>query len=168
MNSNETKNIAYLIFAGVGIYFISKFGKGVLDKLNITQSKEEKEAMQLVESTPDVNPFNPGYYKTIKPKGNKKKIHLMKSSFALQFSKDIRDAIGYLTSDYTKILNVFQKLKYKSQVSFLCETFSKKYGDNLFEYIKSGYKLPIGNTGLSEKQMDSIIKYVNNLPSGLY
>jgi hypothetical protein len=164
----NTKNIITISVAGVALYFIAKFGSSMLQKLNITESLNEKEATKIIESNPIDNPFNPLYWKNIKASGNKKKVKILKIAVALSHAKKLRNAVGYLSSDFSQILNVFQSLQSKSQVSFLCDYFAKKYNDNLFQYLKAGYKLPIGNTGLSEKDLKTLINYVNKLPSGLY
>ena len=152
---------------GVALYFVIKSGKSVTDFLHITTSKEEQAAQNIITSEPKKNPFSPLFYKQIKAKGNLKKVQLLKVSAAENLSKQLRDSIGYVSSDYSKVLAVFSQLKYKSQVSFLADYFQKKYKDDLFQYIKAGYKLLFTNTGLTQKELDTIIKYVNNLPLGL-
>jgi hypothetical protein len=153
--------------SGIALYFVYKAVKGTTNFLNITSSKEDKTAQKIITSTPQKNPFNPSFWKEIKPKGNLKRVQLIKVNTAENLSKQLRNAIGYFTSDYTQVMGVFSQLKYKSQVSFLSDYFQKKYKDDLFQYLRAGYSLLITNTGLSDKELDNIIKYVNNLPLGL-
>lgn len=74
--------------------------------------------------------FNKSYWKDAK-KGAK----LLKVAEATQMSERINDAIGYFTNDGETIYKEIAKLTEGSQLSFLAETFYKKYGKNLFNHI---------------------------------
>tara|TARA_R110000822_G_scaffold8411_3_gene33100 strand:+ start:703 stop:1209 length:507 start_codon:yes stop_codon:yes gene_type:complete len=166
IKESEVKPILLLAAGGILLYFVTKTGKSITDLLGITKSKEETAATNLSTALPSENPFNSNYWQLLSKKG---KVYIIKEKDAAYYNKIIRDSISMLPTltDAGKINNVFKSLKYKSQVSYLCYKFSQKYKDNLFTYIKSGYKLPIGNTGISEKELFDIINYVNKLPNGL-
>jgi hypothetical protein len=166
IKESEVKPILYLAAGGILLYFFTKTGKSITDLLGITKSNEEKTAVNLSEALPENNFFNVNYWQLLNKKG---RVFILTANDSLKYSKIIRDSISMLpfTTDANKIINVFHNLKYKSQVSYLANQFSKKYGDDLFTYIKAGYKLPIGNTGLTESELYTIINYINKLPNGL-
>jgi hypothetical protein len=169
MKFDQKQILPILLMAGGGyvLYLMYKTGKSITDVLNITTSKEEKEAQQIFASEPTSNPFSPLYYKEL----NKKNVvYLFDKKYLEPKAKAIYDAVSKFPfmTDSAKIATIIKSLQYKSQISYLAEYFQKKYGYELFTYIKDGYSFFVnGATGLSDKDMAQIINYVNNLPSGI-
>ena len=64
------------------------------------------------------NPFSPVFWK----KAGAGAL-LIKKELALQLSKRIYDAMGYLSDDESEVYSVFRTLKSQSQVSFLSDAF---------------------------------------------
>jgi len=169
MKFDQKQLLPILLMAGGGyvLYLMYKTGKSITDVLNITSSKEEKEAQQVFASEPTANPFSPLYYKEL----NKKNVvYLFDKKYLEPKAKAIHDAVSKfpLMTDSAKIATIIKSLQYKTQVSYLSEYFQNKYGYEMFTYIKDGYRFFVdGATGLSDKDMAQIINYVNNLPSGI-
>lgn len=167
LKQQELLPILLLASGGVVLYFMYKTGKSLTDLLNITSSKEEKEAQQIFASQPTQNAWSPAYYTELR-KGNK--IYLFDNKYLEPKAKAIYNAVSKLPfmTDSAKIATIIKSLQYKSQISYLSDYFQKKYGYELFTYIKDGYRFFVdGATGLSEKDMAQLINYVNNLPSGV-
>lgn len=169
MKLKQSDVMPLLLVAGGGlvIYFMYKTGKSLTDLLGITQSKEEKKAQELFASEPSQNPWSPVYYKELN-KGNK--IYLFDKKYLEPKAKAIYNAISKipLMTDSAKVATIIKSLQYKSQISYLADYFQKKYGYDMFTYIKDGYRFFVdGATGLSDADMNQLINYVNNLPTGI-
>lgn len=164
IDQKQMINIALIIGGGFIIY---KFGKTITDALGLTTSKEEKQAQQVFASAPAENPWSPTYYKELNKKNT---IYLMPQQSLETKAKGIYNAISKIPfmTDSAKIGAIIKSLQYKTQVSYLAEYFAKKYGYDMFTYIKDGYRFFVdGATGLSDKDMTQLINYVNNLPNGI-
>jgi hypothetical protein len=167
MNLKKIENSPILPYAiigisGVAIYFIYKSVRGTTDLLDITKSKEDKEVLQQI--TQNDNAWSPNYWKSFK----NGKVQLIKEAEAERLRKIIVNSISripFMTNN-SAILSVFKNLKYKTQVSFFADYFLRKENVDLLTYIKFGYTFFWGNTGIDDTTSKTIIKYVNNLPTG--
>lgn len=167
LKQQELLPILLLAGGGVVLYFMYKTGKSLTDLLNITSSKEEKEAQQIFASEPSQNAWSPVYFKELN-KGNK--IYLFDKKYLEPKAKAIYNAVSKIPfmTDSAKIATIIKTLRYKSQVSYLADYFQQKYGYEMYTFIKDGYRFFVdGATGLSDKDMAQLINYVNNLPSGV-
>jgi hypothetical protein len=147
---------------GVAIYFIYKSIRGTTDLLDITKSKEDKQALQQI--IQNDNAWSSNYWKSFK----NGKVQLIKQVEAERLRKIIVNSISrvpFMTNN-SAILSVFKNLKYKTQVSFFADYFLKKENVDLLSYIKFGYTFFWGNTGIDDTTSKTIISYVNNLPTG--
>jgi hypothetical protein len=153
---------AIIGISGVAIYFIYKSVRGTTDLLDITKSKEDKEVLQQI--TQNDNAWSPNYWKSFK----NGKVQLIKEAEAERLRKIIVNSISripFMTNN-SAILSVFKNLKYKTQVSFFADYFLRKENVDLLTYIKFGYTFFWGNTGIDDTTSKTIIRYVNNLPTG--
>ncbi len=91
--------------------------------------------------------------------------HLITAASGKMLSDAIYHSAGFFFNDYDTPVAAIKKLSYKSQVSSLVYWFQHYYGKDLFNYFAGGSNLwdPVKN----QQMIDSIVTYVNSLPSGL-
>jgi hypothetical protein len=98
-----------------------------------------------------------------------KKVQLVTSSATQAIITQLYDSIHVylpIAPDADKVLGIFSRLKYKSQVSWIADQFQKKYNRDLLTFLDNGSPFFIGNTGLPDQSMRKLLTYVNSLPSG--
>lgn len=170
----EQLNIVLLTGLGLGAYFIFKGGKSLLSSikqsLNIEETPTEKTSAQQYSKEPKINAWNPNYATELQKLNKGKQVYFLTQADRTRLAQDIYDAIHiYLpvAPDSAKVLGVFAKLRYKSQVSSLAGEFYRLYQQDLLTFIDNGAPFFVGNTGLSDQSMRKLLDYVNNLPSGV-
>lgn len=167
-------NLLILAGLGVGAFLIFKGGKSLLDSFkqtfNLSETPTEEQSAQQYTKEPNVNAWNPNYAIQLQKLNYPKKVYFLTQADRTQMAQDIYDAIHvYLpvAPDASKILGVFARMRYKSQVSSLAGEFYKLYKKDLLTFIDNGSPFFVGNTGLADQSMRKLLDYVNNLPSGL-
>ena len=154
----DTKTILTVGAVGFGIYILYKPIKALFDTFGITQS-ETAQKVQELQTSGAKSPFSPLYWKSIKG------AHLMPQAYATAKAKAIFDSINYtaVKPDYNKILAIFKTLTYKTQVSFLAQTFQTLYKQDLLEYLRNGKSNFLVHNALSENQVQTILDLVSKL-----
>ena len=146
--------LPWILLAGGGVYLLTR-GLKAAGGL-ITKGLENKFETGNID-----NPFSYRAFFAAIPKG--KRYQLLTVASANTLSKNIYDSFGFFYDNEDEAKNVFRKLKTKSQVAFLAQTFSNLYKKDLLEYIKNGYG-PSPAAGLSTDDYDEILKLVDKLP----
>lgn len=156
MKQADQKPLIY--FGGIVlIYFL--FGKPILNKLGITKSEIERKIDELNSSNPNLNPFSPLYRKQF----TSGVIQLIKQAQVQKLVKQIYDSLGNFSGDdEAAVIDAFKQLRYKTQVSYLAEVFSKTYNKDLLQYLVN--PAFYAYSGLSDDELKIIIDYVDKLP----
>lgn len=152
----DTKTILTIGAVGLGIYILYKPIKALFDTFGITQSQTSQQIQQM-QTSGAKSPFSPLYWKSIKG------AHLMTQAYATAKAKGIFDSITYFGNDYNKILAIFKTLTYRTQVSFLAQTFQTLYKQDLLEYLRNGKSNFLVHNALSENQVQTILDFVSKL-----
>jgi len=140
----KTGNLAIKAGAVVGGYFF--IIKPLLAKFGLVKSEEDTKNLAEENS----NAWNPNYWKTAKPP----KLGL-NSEGAKALARAIGNSFGTLNDNENKITIQFKLLKTQVQNSQLVDTYRQLYNEDLFRTLYSK---------LSDKEFNSIINFVKNLP----
>jgi hypothetical protein len=141
MNKLTDKQLAILVVAGLIIFFVlGKEVKDLLKGLNpFAKSDEEKANDKKIKDQLERNPKNdywtPRYWQDkSKTEGVQK---ILTKATAEEYAKRIYDALSWypVFEDATKAEGVFKNLLYKTQVSFLADTFQKLYKKDLLSFL---------------------------------
>lgn len=160
---------AFLLFKGLKGGITSLFSS-LAQSLNLAETETEKQSAQQYAIEPQVNAWNPNYWKILRDKNPGKRVQLMQMAVTNAIAQDCYDAVYKwlpIAPDGQKVLGAFSQIKTKSQVSWLAEQFYKKYKRDLLTYLDNGEPFFVGNTGLPDQSMKKLLTYVNSLPSGL-
>ena len=76
---------------------------------------------------------------------------------------DIYNAFTVAYDDFEAIMNVFNQLQTKTDVSYLAGRFSARYGVDLLSFLKNGGGI-LPWDGLSDTHIKQLLNYVKNLP----
>jgi hypothetical protein len=170
MATKQTTDIYIKIGVIVGAYFLIL--KPILQKLGIQntpaediiiqEQKEAKKQGQQAQISP-LSAFSPTFYKTVK------NAPLIKMAQAQQLAKVLNNSVSgsLLGDDIGAIYNVFRRLQFKTQVSWLAKIYGDMYKSELINDLKNGAKNAalIFNfrAGLNDNEMDVIYNIVKNL-----
>ena len=163
MASKQTTDLYIKIGVIVGAYFLIL--KPILEKLGIKNTPEEDEAEkrgQQAQISPE-SAFSPTFYKTVKG------APLIKMAQAQQLASILNKSVSgsLLGDDIGAIYNVFRRLQYKTQVSWLAKVYGDIYKRELINDLKNGAKdaafLWNFRAGLNDQEMDVIYNIVKNL-----
>lgn len=144
-----------IVLGGVligGAFFL---GRALLVSIGLIDSKEEKkqkaqQAQQTTQySTALSSPFSPRYYKE-RGAG----AVLVTKDTAERLARQIESAFGYFNDTETQIYAALRQLKYKTQVSFVADTYARLYQRDL--YLR-----------LEDKLSDSELAIVNGIVNNL-
>jgi len=155
---NKQQESLYLkiaIYGGVYLFIV----RPLLQKIGIVKSAEEKLVERQNELPNNINPFSPVFYKT----GGAGTI-ILRQSAAANYAQIIYNAMGFVTDDEAAILGVFRQLRTQSQVSYLSEFFTTKYGASLLDFLQRGKNQYNPASGLNADEMNTIFNIVNKLP----
>lgn len=152
----DTKTILTVGAVGLGIYILYKPIKALFDTFGITQSQTSQQIQQ-IQTSGAKSPFSPLYWKSIRG------AHLLPQASATAKAQAIFSSITYTGNDYAKILAIFKTLTYKTQVSFLAQTFQTLYKQDLLEYLRNGKSNFLVHNALSENQVQTILDLVSKL-----
>jgi len=155
------------LLINLGILAIAYFGviRPILNKIGITQSRQDKAEEQTIKEAESggasTNPFDPNFYRK-SPAGSL----LITTAEAVKRANLIYNcsAPNFLyQDDEACITSAITSLKTQSQVSFLADTFQKKYNTSLILFLQKGRTAaPWG--GLSDTELTNIIQNVNRKP----
>lgn len=151
------KNNPILLYTLVafGGYFLVV--KPLLESLNIMDTKEEKDAEKLRQSTEQSgyksDYWNPNY--TVR-KGYK--AYLLTESSARALVDKLWNASGAFNDDEEAIYSVFRTLKYKTQVSFLAFWFNKLKKKDLYTWLRDSV--------LNQNELNTVLTITSKLPEG--
>jgi hypothetical protein len=175
----DKKTEKILIIGGIslaGLFLIKEIKGGLSDlvssvaqQLNLVESQTEQQSAQQYATQPESNAFNPTYWAQLMEKVKPKKVQLVTSSATQAIIAQLYDSIHVylpIAPDSDKVLGIFSRLKYKSQVSWISDQFQKKYNRDLLTFLDNGSPFFIGNTGMPDQSMRKLLTYVNSLPSG--
>jgi hypothetical protein len=120
----------------------------ILQKIGIVKTSEDKKREEETKTlgTSVSSPFSPTYYK------QQSKAVILDNADTL--AKQIHGAIGYIYDDENSVYGALRQLTTKTQLSFLADTFTKKYSEDLYQYLRRN---------LSDDEMD----VVNSIASSL-
>ena len=171
----QTQNILVIGGIGIALLYIMRSGVNDLftsltDRLNLTESPTEKQSATQYSTTPASNPFNPNYWRELQKSAYPKKVFFVTANDANRIIMDLYDSVHVylpIAPDADRILGIFSRLKYKSQISFIADKFQQKYNRDLLTFLDNGSPFFVGNTGLSDQSMRKLLTYVNSLPSGI-
>lgn len=152
----KRNNDTVLILAAVGIGYFAVL-KPLLVTLGIQDSREEKDIANQGNLSNEKNPFSPAYWKS-------RNCTILNRGAADSYAKQIFDAFGFFGDDEDQAINVFRQLKSKCQVSFLADVFAQNYKKDLFTYLRDGSQSSGFWGGLSDGDLNTVIKIVNSLP----
>jgi hypothetical protein len=144
-------NFTPLIWVGAFILLKdSLFGEG-------KESKDAgKETENVEESKLKDNPFEYATYKLKKREGYSRLV-----TPAIEIKKaaeQVYDSIGYITDDFSQLLDGIKKTKTKFEIALLSKFYSDNYKHNLYSDMKRN---------LSKKELEQVNAYVNKLPEYL-
>jgi hypothetical protein len=163
MPTKQTTDLYIKIGVIVGAYFLIL--KPILEKLGIQSTPEEQEVKKRGEQA-QISPlsaFSPTYYKTVK------NAPLIKVAQAQQLASLLNKSVSgsLLGDDLGAIYNVFRRLQYKTQVSWIAKVYGDMYKRELINDLKNGAKdaafLWNFRAGLNDQEMDVIYNIVKNL-----
>jgi len=146
MNSNDIKPLIIPAAIAVGIFM---FGNKILEFLQLKDTKEETQAANDAAALGKASYWSQSF---LKP-GAK----ILTASSGNTLSKQIYDAIGYITDDEASIMAVFNALNYKTQVTSLAYYYNKNYQQDLYFHLKQN---------LNESEMQQIKQIIDNKPTG--
>jgi hypothetical protein len=141
MNKLTDKQLMILVVAGLIIFFVlGKEVKDLLKGLNpFAKSDEEKQSDKKIKdsiiSNPNKNYWTPRYWQDkSKTEGVQK---ILTKATAEELAKRLWDSISWYPGgdDISKAEGVFKNLLYKTQVSFLSDTFQKLYKKDMLSFL---------------------------------
>ena len=134
---NISPTLVLTIAAGVVLVM---FGKGIMEKLGLSKSAEDKakdkanatKAQKLADN--DYWDYT-GFMSRV-PQGQS--VRLLTNDSADKIAQKINDAYHYLwANNYPEIDNAFRSLNTQSQVVSVSYAFNRLYGKDLYEWLKS-------------------------------
>lgn len=151
-------------FLTIGAFALAYFGiiRPILNKLGITNSAAQQLINNQSNLPNNLNPFSPLFYQTNEARNSR--ALLLTSETANKYADILYKAMGYISDDEAAVYSVFRALKTKSQVSFLCDVFQKKYSIDLLEFLKRGKNQYNAASGLNSDELKTVIDIVNSLP----
>lgn len=141
-----TKVVTWSLGIGAGYFLVLK---PIMQKVGIVKTSEDKEREKIQETlgTSQTSPFNPNYYKTVK------NAMLITRASAEAIAKRIYDAKSWYNDDEDAVFAALRVLKTKAALSFVAETFYRKYNADLYQFLVRNF--------------ESDIPTINSIASGL-
>lgn len=150
----ENKDLMTIALAG-GLLLSFDMIKRFFEGIGIWKSAATKN-IDSEETNPE-SAFNPNFYKNYV-----NYTYAITGQQALDYSTQIYDAFGVFNDCEECVFNVFYALKTKSNVSFLADKFSQKYGQSLLTFLRGGW---YPQDRLSDSDLNTILQYVSKLPN---
>lgn len=147
------------IFILVGGVVAFDLIKKVLENLGIWDSQDTK-SLDNAATNPQ-SFWNPNYWQTVKP-DYKPWTYAITEDTAMQWAKEIYNAVGWINDDEEAIIAVFKRCRTKANCSFLAWAFQKKYGQDLLTWLRGGIW---PQDRLSDKDVNVINDYISKLPA---
>ena len=146
METNDKIKIGLAIFVVIIVTIIIW---RVLGKIGLVKSKEQKQKDSAVETLFTMTYFDPAYNKG-------KSFAPLGKSAADKYAKDLNRALGIFGDDEEAIYSTFGKLKNKTNISEVAESFQNIYKKDMRATV-------LGN--LSEKEMKKLFDIISKLPN---
>lgn len=158
-------NTQYFIYGGIAL--LAYFGvlRPILKKFGFATTQETNNVNTAQTASADVNPFAPGYYKTVIQKNPNVPILLKTQSGLEKIYKIFYDGFGYIYDDENKITSAFVMLASKVQVSQFSEYVQRKTGVDIITFMRNGINSVNSASGLNDTEINRIIQIVNNKPT---
>lgn len=121
-------------------------------KFGLIKGEEQDKANQLQTE----KMFEPSYLQTL-PKGQKYKLFVKPETVA-DIAEKIKTAKGFFNDNEAQLWGAIKRIRYKTQVAQINAYFTRKYGVEMFAYLK---------TFLNSNELADVYDYLKNLPSGL-
>lgn len=102
--------------------------------------------------------FHPNFRARVAKGGN---VHQFTKGSSENIAEEFYKSVGLIKDDYKKMLDTFKRIKYKTQLSQVAESFQKLYGKNLFDFLKIKMDTPTQTVAFAAG-----IKYIAGLPVG--
>ena len=144
----NNEKLAGRILLAAGLYVT--VGRPLLQKLNIIDTKEEKDAKKVadqaekvISSGSQISPYNyAAFFAGLTAKGiSSKNVLIYSESSAANKANIIRNGLHLwnITNQYYEevAFGVLEACKTQSQWAWICRKFYLMYGDSLFEFLKS-------------------------------
>lgn len=147
----QTDYTPIVLIAG-GVLVVGLVSK-VLDKLGLGGDPTTGE-----QQDPN-SPFKPTYWRQFKTF-----TYAITTSQAKAYAETIHDAFGLFQDDYNAVMSVFSQMRTKANVSYLADIFSQEYQEDLLSFLTDGGGI-LPWDGLSKEHLQTILAYVNNLPT---
>ena len=133
MKAEDIKPLILPVGLVVGAFI---FGKKLLEFLQLSDTKEEKEQKESATKLEKADYWNPSWGSNTEG-GKYKTAYLLSAASGKTLSDKLYNASHWYNDDEDEIFGVFNALNYQTQVSSLAYWFNKYYGKDLYSFIKS-------------------------------
>jgi hypothetical protein len=156
LKGGQMMTLAYFIGILVALFIVYRLLSKVGLVKTVAQQRTAAEETAAVEMLRTDEYFNPDYYKTQKYKQ-------LGTNTALQYAKDLRDAMAGLGTDEESIFTTFGKLSNKAQISEIADQYRGLYGFPF--YIKSDNLQADLLDELTKSETATLMNIINQLPN---
>lgn len=165
------KSQTYLVLAGIIFAFyyfiILPAKKSLTDTLGLTDSADtlnvQKESIKKLSGF-NVDFWRNNFYLPPAPINGRKKISGVFQIACFDYVKDLKKNFGFLSDNENGAISFFGRFKSKSELSFFSMIFEQQMKQPLLNFLRKGTNL-LPENGLSDKDVNKIISYVNKLPT---
>jgi hypothetical protein len=153
---NENNNYIVPIVLGVGGLIIAN---NIISRI-FDKSQEQRDN----EAAATGNAWQPNYWRDYALK-NGGYVHIIGVNGAKFSAQQIYNALRHVIDDDDVVINIFQQLNYKTQVSYLADIFQQQYGKSLYTYLLNGGGWSWAS-GMKDTNLAIINKLVNKMQNG--
>jgi hypothetical protein len=147
-----------VLYAAIGFAGYFLVIKPLLESLNVMDTKDEKDAEKLRQSTEKTgfksDYWNPNF--TASKPGFKSM--LLNEASARALVDKLWNASGSFNDDEEAVYAVFRTLRYKTQVSFLAYWFNKLKKKDLYTWLRDSV--------LNQDELNTVLTITSKLPEG--
>lgn len=144
-----------IILLGVGAVGLVYFGL-LNPLLKFIGIKDSEETTALNNTATAVNsPWLPNYWKTIPG------AMILTRSAAEKMADTLYNSFGWINDSEDQAKAVIRSLKFKTQLSFLSQVFTEKFGYDLLSFLRGG-NYPFDR--LSDADVNELNNFINKLP----
>jgi len=160
----DMSTIMVVVAGGIALLGFDTIKK-LFESLGLWTNPDTKDVIK--EVTDPGSPWSPNFWKA-GPEGTA----LLRVSDMEQMLEEIKSGFSLWGDDEEKVIGVFKQLRTQSQLSFFADWFGTtddygKSGGDLLTWLRGSY-WPPGNDRLSDKEINVIIQYINQLPQYTY
>ena len=144
-----------IILIGAGAVALIYFGvlNPILQALGIKTTVANRELDTA--STDPGSPWSPAMYKRVQ------NARIMTRDSAAKLASELYNSFGVFNDCEECAIAVFKKLSFRTQVSFLAETFAQIYGQDMLTFIRGG---AWPQDRLSDNDVKQLNDYIQKLP----